>query len=210
MKNILWLIPLFLNSIVFGQIYDKEKMQLKFDSLSKVDFLKYNYSCLDESHKIIMDSVLFNQVLNDYHFEQHPKNHSDSLTVVLIYELDDWDAERFARISILFSWERLGLYLHKTEAEAKKLGQELGFKEPYYAYLYLRKQREFDFILDKKIRDREIERIKNLLLKKSTNSREDLNKLSNRELLNLSFYYNPIVLEWRRKHVESHKKMHPY
>lgn len=195
---------LFIDSIISSVA--KENNQIKLDSLLKIDYLAHSFKYLNKDFKILIDNNSFNKSLKENHYiEERIKNYSDSLGVVLMYELKDWDATRIAKQQITFSWERLGYYLHRSERDLKNLNIEHEYKHPYLMFKHFKSKYE-----ESELKKTEINRIKNILV---TDLKQDYNmiaKLSNEEILNKSFELNPEIIRMRNKAAKEHQKAHQH
>ncbi|WP_326983170.1 hypothetical protein VUJ46_01070 [Chryseobacterium sp. MYb264] len=194
----------FTDSIISSVV--KENKQIKVDSLIQIDYLAYSFKYLNKDFKILIDNNSFNKSLKENHYiEERIKNYSDSLGVVLMYELNDWDATRIAKQQITFSWKRLGYYLHRSDRDLKNLNIKYEYKHPYLMFRHFKSNDE-----ESEFKKAEINRIKNILV---TDFKQDYNmitKLSNEEILNKSFELNPEIIRMRNEAAKEHQKLHQH
>lgn len=170
----------------------------KIDSLVKIDFLSYKYKYLDKNFKIKIPKEVYEKTFVAYHFiPEKTKTYKDSLSVVLMAEFKDWDAQRIASLRINYTWQRLSYYLWMNEKEVLDLAKKLKIKMPY-------RLKELFVANDPKVKS-EVLNLKNKLYLKFGN--EDIKKMSGDELLNFAFKQNPEIMKDRNKHsLDSIKK----
>lgn len=175
----------------------------KIDSLKKIDFLSKEYKYLNKNFSINIDSITFNKGVKDFKFiSERINKYSDSLGVVLMIEMKDWNALRIAEFRITYQWKKIGYYIWESEENSKKLGENLGFTHPYRFYEYLYNESinsEFKLDLVKKLKKR-LETKLNTAIK--TNSYKEFFNLTFKESeqrkLAMELYYE-------KKGVKNHK-----
>lgn len=166
-------------------------------SSTKHDYLLYDYMFLDKDYKIIIDSATFNSLVKKHKFYPDRINkYTDSLSVVLMGELDDWSEIRKAKLQINYSWNRASLYLQKDEEFLKSLGNNLGIRHPYNFIELLKKEKVKFPELVKVLQDLKVKLVKSYKIDK-----QEIDSLSNRKLLKLSFNKNPKVKELKVQYI---------
>ena len=100
-----------------------------------VDYLNYKFKYIDSEYKIHIDSTTFNKGVAKYNFyENYITGYKDSIAVVVMIELNDWQACNSAKIQLGFTWLRASYYCWMTEVEVKVLSKSLGYNHPWYLY----------------------------------------------------------------------------
>lgn len=187
------------STIVFSKNND-----LKIDSLMKIDFISYPYKHLDENLKIrISDSLFQETVLKYKFFPKRIKRYRDSLGVVLMAEFGDWQKENAGKLAILFTWERLGLYLDSNKEHLLQLSNDLKLKHPYQIYLFFRQ--ENDKMIDNPIKLKELEQLRNRMSQQTGVELLKIKKFSNEDLLRFAFKNNPKIIKLRNDFEKNHK-----
>ena len=213
-RSAILLSALFIGHPVFSQNqpgFNLQARNSKIDSLKKIDFIHYDYKYLDSDFKIVMDESLFKETLSAFEFyEDRISGYEDSISVVLMHQFKDWDAARIAKIHILYSWERLGHYLHYSATEAKKVGEELGFEHPYLARAYMGDGGDRRSIEKEKIRKRELDRLIGILSVELLKQEAELKSLTGDDLLKLAFHNNPVIMEKRRQFEMEQNERHKH
>jgi len=111
--------------------------------LPEIDYLTYKYKHLDKDYKIHMPSDLFQETMKKYeYFPQKIKTYSDSLSVVLMGEFDNWKQANIATNRLAFTDLRSSYYLWISPARVKELRVIYGFDHPYRFYQYFRFQED--------------------------------------------------------------------
>lgn len=173
----------------------------KVKEIDNVDFINYNYKNLDEDYKIIINSEDFDRTLAEYKFiKPRIRTYNDSLSVALMHEFKDWVVADVVKRRLLFSWERLGYYLHRDGAELKSVAKKLNLNHPYSVFYHLK--------LDKynsRIKEKEIKRLKKIISTKTNKTQDDIDKLTNDELLNLSFENHDEIIQMKSEYMKTHK-----
>lgn len=166
----------------------------KIDSLSKIDFLSYNYKYLDKDFKFKISRKKFEKSIEKHKFyPERLRNYKDSLGVVLMAEFNDWDAARIAELKITYSWERVGYHLLKNKDEVIEIAKKLNIKYPYRLQELLLRN-------DPKV-STEIEKLRNKLF--LSFEKKELKTMSSKQLLSFAFSNNPELIKLRQ---QSHKK----
>jgi len=182
-------ILIFTNFYSQNKRLSKEEFRIKIDSLTKIDFLSYNYKYLDKNYKIIIPSDTFqNTIVKHKFYPERIKKYSDSLGIALMAEFSDWDTERIAKLRITYSWQRIAYTLWLNEKESEEMGMKYGFQHPYRFQEYLNDDNKQDEVMKKFLSD---------LRKKvfETSKDEKANTMNNYDFLNLSFRTNPQMLK---------------
>ncbi|WP_420552553.1 hypothetical protein [Tenacibaculum aiptasiae] len=107
----------------------------KIDSISSINFLDYPYKYIDKDYKINISSEEFKKAYLKYPMKI--SNYNDSISLITMYEFNDWTASRIASYRINFKWETLGYYIWKSANESKIFAKKLGIKRPYKVYKLL-------------------------------------------------------------------------
>ncbi len=182
----------------------------KCDSIIKhTDFFTINYKYLDDEYNIIIDSVIFEKAIKTYGFyPERIKDHSDSLSIVMMAEFNDWDMARIAKLTISYTWIRLGYHTWQSQEEAKEFAMKFGINHPY-------KMKEF--LINENNNDPEIIAFFNELKTKvkSQKTQTNIDVLDRDKLLIAALRCNPqhiadyqkMVTE-RRKEREAYLKEH--
>lgn len=72
-------------------------------------------------------------------FPERIKDRLDSLQVLLLHEHQgNWRRQRQAFYRLTYTWEILGYYLLLPPAEARRVGEQLGFRLPHDAHLFFK------------------------------------------------------------------------
>lgn len=182
--------------LVFNIMFSQNNLNkfTKIDSISKIDFLSYNYKYLDKDFKFKISKKKFENSIDKYKFSpERLRNYKDSLGVVLMAEFNDWDAARIAELKITYSWERVGYHLLKNKDEVIEIAKKLNIKYPYRLQELLLRN-------DPKV-TAEIEKLRNKLF--LSFKKEELKTMSSKQLLLFAFSNNPEIIKLRQ---DSHKK----
>ena len=158
------------------------------DSISKIDFVAKKYKYLDRNFHVKMNANLYKETFEKYKFiERKSYTKNDSITVGLCAEFGSNDYSRIAKIHITYTWIRIGYHLLLSEIETKNIGNKLGFTHPYLFHSFIKNDVEDasvkSIIYDLKIRIKTIQKD------------ADIEKMSNKELLNFGLKINPIRIE---------------
>ncbi|WP_289658764.1 hypothetical protein [Flavobacterium panacagri] len=201
MKSLNIVIILFLVcNIAFAQEFTKEmsqKRDLKIDSISKIDFLSYDYKYLDKAFKIKIPEEVYAKIVKDYNLNPEKiKKYKDSLDIVLMAEFDDWDTVRISGHRINYEWKRVGYHIWMNENEVLELAKKLNIKMPY-------RLQELFLNNDPKVAS-EIQNLRTKLFEQYR--KEELMMIPTRQLLSLAFKYNPEIMELKNNHQKEHNK----
>ncbi|CAM3534191.1 hypothetical protein [Flavobacterium chungbukense] len=165
------------------------KRDLKIDSISKIDFLSYDYKYLDQNFKIKIPKEIFEKTVTDYKFyPERIRNHKDSLGIVLMAEFKDSDASRIAGLRLNYEWKRVGYYTWMSESDVLALAKKLHIKMPY-------RLQELFLNNDPKVKI-ELQSLRDKLFLQT--GKEEVKTISAKELLNYGFKYNPELIELRK------------
>ena len=175
-------------------LYLKQR-KIKVDSLKKIDYLSKVYSYIDSDFNIKISKKKFDEIAS--RSEKKIKNHNDSLMIVLYEELKDNEAVNIAFHRILFSWEKLSLYIWENAQDAKLISERFGFKHPYRFYEFLRdkdiaSQEKEDFLIN--LNRKVAEKIPNVV-----------EILPIDKFLNYTFFNNPERLRRNKEYLENFK-----
>jgi len=182
--------------LIFNTMFSQDNLNkfAKIDSLSKIDFLSYNYKYLDKDFKFKISRKKFEKSIEKHKFyPERLRNYKDSLGVVLMAEFNDWDAARIAELKITYSWERVGYHLLKNKDEVIEIAKKLNIKYPYRLQELLLRN-------DPKV-STEIEKLRNKLF--LSFEKKELKTMSSKQLLSFAFSNNPELIKLRQ---QSHKK----
>lgn len=182
--------------LIFNTMFSQDNLNkfAKIDSLSKIDFLSYNYKYLDKDFKFKISKKKFEKSIEKHKFyPERLRNYKDSLGVVLMAEFNDWDAARIAELKITYSWERVGYHLLKNKDEVIEIAKKLNIKYPYRLQELLLRN-------DPKV-STEIEKLRNKLF--LSFEKKELKTMSSKQLLSFAFSNNPELIKLRQ---QSHKK----
>lgn len=164
-----------------------------FSQKTPADYLDYDYRFLDEDYAIVISLQEFSALLEKDHLpEQAMASYSDSLSLVLASELQNYSEVREAMYVLLFTWKRVGYYLWMTPGEAKALAHRLGQdKHPYLLMSYIYNEEHQDKVI--------LDLIANLKAKLGFETGARIVDMTRKDLLDETYRYNPQRLEELRK-----------
>lgn len=108
---------------------------LKSQTVTSVDYLNYKFRYIDSNYKIHIDSATFDSAIVKYGFyKERITRYQDSIGVVVMFELNDWQACNSAKIQLGFSWLRASYYCWLNINEVKQLTYNMGYSHPWRLY----------------------------------------------------------------------------
>jgi hypothetical protein len=129
----------FLLSIYFFKTQVKNNNNTVIIPTSNQNYLAFPYTLLDSHYKLNLSSERFRFFVEKYHYnEANIKNYSDSLQVVLMAELNDWQKARSAHLQITYTWQRVGQHIWQSEQQCEKLAKQIGIDQPFLFISYLK------------------------------------------------------------------------
>ncbi len=184
---------------VIGFIFFKKesKPTLQATTFTTQNYLAYSYTLLKSNYQLNLSSERFSFFLKKYNYNAaNIKTYSDSLQVVLMAELNDWQKARSAHLQITYTWQRVGQHIWQTEAECQQLAQQIGITHPYELISFLKNQSNANQPLYKTVYSQLRTRLQDSLQNASVcNLPADL-------LLKKAFANHPSVLAMKHKAME--------
>lgn len=158
----------------------------QYAKYKEFDYFNYDYKYLDEDFRIVMDNVLFNQLLKMNNFyADRIISYKDSLAVALCGEFDTWPQRNIAHFRITYTWNRLSYMLWVSEIEAMNIAEKYSFHHPYllYQYVYKHPEQWDQYMID----------FTNDLRKRiySETANEEVLIMNNKELMNYAHVNSP-------------------
>ena len=158
-----------------------------------VDYLSYKFKHIDSNYKIHIESASFDSAVVKYNFYKNRiTKYQDSIAVVVMAELNDWQACNSAKVQLGFSWLRVSYYCWMTIDEVKALSKSLGYNHPWYLYKALMNV------------DNKSEQIQNLIKSintklHKTNPEIKTDSLTRNQFFMIALKYNPVRIEDEKK-----------
>ena len=175
------------------------KLTKHYSQVKDIDYVNYNYKYLDNSYKIKIDLLNFNNGISKFSFyKDRIKKYTDSLAVVLMIELNDWNEANRAQLQITYTWERVGYYIWQESDEVQLLAKKYKITKPY--------------LLQKKITNPDddlkiLELLEILRDKLNTKFKSDsICKMNNSQMLSFSFRNNPKVILLKKSILQKAKE----
>jgi len=158
-----------------------------------IDYLNYKFKYIDSNYKIHIDSATFDSAVVKYKFYRNLiTKYKDSVAVVAMIELNDWQACNSASVQLGFTWLRASYYCWLTVEEVKTLANSMGYKHPWLLYkAIMNPENNRKEILDL------IKTIKSNLSK--TNPEIKTEGLTRKEFFMLALKNNPVRIEDEKK-----------
>lgn len=158
-----------------------------------IDYLDYKFKYIDSNYKIHIDSATFDSAVIKYNFYKNRiTKYQDSIAVVVMAELKDWQACNSAKVQLGFTWQRASYYCWMTIDAVKVLSKSLGYNHPWYLYKAIMNT------------DNKSEQIQNLIKNinsklHNTNPEIRTDELTRKQFFMLALKYNPVRIEDERK-----------
>ena len=180
--------------------FDYEAHKLLVDSLSKIDYLSYDYKYLDKGFKLKVGETEFKKAVKKFDFyPERIRTYRDSLGVVLMMEFNNWHQARIAESRISFSWLRLSYFTWQEVEEVESYTRSFDIVLPW---------RMYEFLIDEKNDNPKIiaflEDLKDKVKKET--KRDDLDQLSRKDLLTVAMRCNPQRIADYEKMVAERKR----
>ena len=158
-----------------------------------IDFLNYKFKYIDSNYKIHIDSATFDSAVVKYSFYKNRiTKYQDSIAVVVMAELNDWQACNSAKVQLGFSWLRASYYCWMTVDEVKALSKSLGYNHPWYIY---------KAIMNPDNKSEKIQKLIKTINTKlhNTNPEIQTDGLTRKQFFMLALKYNPVRIEDEKK-----------
>lgn len=155
----------------------------------QVDYISYKFRYIDSNHKIHIESAPFDSAVVKYKFHKEKiSKYKDSIAVIAMLELNDWQACNSAIVQLGFTWLRAAYYCWMTVDDVRNLSYSMGYNHPWYFY---------KAIMNPENNQKEIQNLIQTISEKLIVTKPDikLDSLTRKQFFMLALKYNPVRLD---------------